>query len=81
MFLHNISENKPPLYQVPNKISRNKIISSIQKLKQLEERFISPLFTFVQIYKFQGCGKYKMHGSVINVPTNVDQTHSILSRS
>jgi hypothetical protein len=24
--LHNISENKSPLYQIPNKISRNKII-------------------------------------------------------
>jgi hypothetical protein len=31
-YLRNISENKPPLYQVPNKISRKKIISSIQKL-------------------------------------------------
>jgi hypothetical protein len=30
--LHNISENKPPLYQVPNEISRNKIIPLVQKL-------------------------------------------------
>ncbi len=43
---HNISENKPSIYQVPNKDLKNKIIPSIQKLAQLEERFI-----FVQIYK------------------------------
>jgi len=40
--LHNISEIKPPLYQIVNKIFRNKIIPSIQKLTQLEDRLISP---------------------------------------
>jgi hypothetical protein len=34
--LHNISENKSPLYQVPNKISKNKIIPSFKKWTQLE---------------------------------------------
>jgi hypothetical protein len=63
-----------PCTKVPNKKSRNKIIPSIQKLTQLEECFISPC----QIYKLKGYGQYKMHGSVINVPTNVDQTQSIL---
>ncbi len=29
-FLHNSSENKLPSYQIPNKISTNKIISLIQ---------------------------------------------------
>jgi hypothetical protein len=33
---------------------------------------------FAQIYKLQGYGQYKMHGSVINVLANVDQTQSIL---
>jgi len=77
-FLHNISENKPPLYQVPNNFFRNKIIPLVQKLTQLKKHFISPCFVFAQIYKFQRYGQYKMHGSVINVPTNVDQTQSIL---
>ncbi len=77
--LHNISENKPPLYQVPNKISINKIISSIQKLTQLEKHFISPRLAFVQIYELQGYKQYKMHGNVINVLANVDQIQSILS--
>ncbi len=34
--LHNISENKPSLYQVPNKISTNKIIPLVQNLTQLK---------------------------------------------
>jgi len=65
--LNIINENKPPLYQVPNQIHRNKIIPLVQKLTQLEKRFISPCFTFVQIYKLQRYMQYKMHGIVINV--------------
>jgi hypothetical protein len=48
--LHNINENKPPLYQVWNKKFKNKIIPWIKKLAQLQERLISPYLTFVQIY-------------------------------
>jgi hypothetical protein len=78
-FKNNINENKPLLYQIPNKIHRNKIIPLVQKITQLEKRFISSHFTFVQIYKLQRYGQYKMHGIVINVPANVDQIQSILS--
>ncbi len=77
--LCNINENKKTLYQVPNKKFKNKIIPSIQKLTQLKECFISPRFAFSQINKLQEYGQYKMYGSVINVPANVDQTQSILS--
>ncbi len=38
--LHNINENKLPLYQVLNIISKNTIIPSIQKLTQLEKHII-----------------------------------------
>jgi hypothetical protein len=37
-------------------------------------------FIFAQIYKLQGYKLYKMHGSVINVPINVNQTQSIVQR-
>jgi hypothetical protein len=33
-FKNNINENKPPLYEVPNKIYRNKIIPLVHKLTQ-----------------------------------------------
>jgi hypothetical protein len=34
--LHNVNENKPPLYQVLNKIYKNKIIPLVQKLTQIK---------------------------------------------
>jgi hypothetical protein len=68
---HNISENKPPLYQVLNKKVINKKIPLAQKLAQLEKCLISSCFVFTQIYKFQKYMQHKMYGSVINVPTNV----------
>jgi hypothetical protein len=67
-----------PYIKVPNKISRNKIIPSIQKLTQLKKHFISPCFAFAQIYKLQRYGQYKMHGNVINILANVYQIQSIL---
>ncbi len=63
-------------YQIKN--LETKLFPLIQKLTQLEKRFISPRLIFAQIYKLQGYGQYKIHGNVINVPTNVDQTQSIL---
>jgi hypothetical protein len=33
---------------------------------------------FVQIWKLQGYGQYNIKGSIINVPTNVHFTQSIL---
>jgi hypothetical protein len=35
-------------------------------------------FVFAQMYKINECGKYKMHGSIINVLINVNQTQSII---
>jgi hypothetical protein len=35
---------------------------------------------FAQIYKLERYGQYKMHGNVFNVPANVDQIQSILTR-
>jgi len=63
-------------YQIKN--LERKLFPLVQKLTQLKKRFISPRLYFAQIYKLQGYGQYKIHGNVINVPTNVDQTQSIL---
>jgi hypothetical protein len=76
--LNNFRKNKTPLYQVPNSISRNEIIPSVQRLTQLEEHLISPRLAFAQIYKIHGYGQYTMHGSIINVPSNINETQSIL---
>ncbi len=39
---------------------------------------MSLCFIFAQIYKLQGYKLYKMHGNIINVPINVNQTQSIV---
>ena len=41
---------------------------------------ISPRIAFAQIHKLHNYGQYKLHGSIINVPTNIDQTQSLLPR-
>ncbi len=41
---------------------------------------MSSCIIFAQIYKLEGYGQSKMHGSVINAPTNVDQIQSTLPR-
>ncbi len=66
--LNNINKGKRPQYQVSYNISRNKMISLVTKLTHLEEHLVSPWLAFAQIYKLHGQGKYKMKGSVINVP-------------
>jgi hypothetical protein len=78
--LNNFNKNKTPLYLVPNSISRNEIIPLVQRLTQLEEQLISPCLAFAQIYKIHGYGQYSIHGSIINVPSNINETQSILPR-
>jgi hypothetical protein len=41
---------------------------------------MSSCIIFVQIYKLEKYGHYKMHGSVINVLANVDKIQSTLPR-
>jgi hypothetical protein len=72
--LNNINKGKRPQYQMSYNISRNKMISSITKLTNLEECLISSWLVFAQIYNLHGYGQYKMKGGVINVATNINQT-------
>jgi hypothetical protein len=46
----------------------------------LEERLISPHIAFAQIHKLHNFGQFKLHGSIINVPANIDQTQSLQPR-
>ena len=41
---------------------------------------ISPRLAFAQIQKLHNYGQYKLYGSIINVPTDIDQTQSLLPR-
>jgi hypothetical protein len=55
------------------------MVPLVQKLTHLEKHLVLSHFAFVLIYKIYGYGQYKMHGNVINVLANVNQTQSILS--
>jgi hypothetical protein len=63
---------------VPTNIKLNDPIDYVKKLNALEESLVSPCLAFVQIRQFQGCGKYSIKGSIINVSPNVNFTQSIL---
>jgi hypothetical protein len=58
----------------------NPIIFLILDLHELEERLIAPQQAFTQIWQVEGYGQYKIRGIIINVPTNVNMTQSILPR-
>lgn len=78
--LNCVKNEKIPFYCVPNNISRNSIITSVKQLTSLEERLISPRLAFAQIHRLYNYGQYKLHGSIVNVPANIDLTQSILPR-
>jgi hypothetical protein len=65
---------------VPNNICRNSIIKFVQQLIELEERLVSPRIAFAQIHKLHNFAQFKLHGSIINVPSNIDQTQSLFPR-
>ena len=69
-----------PIFCIPQNIGRNSIIESIKQFTVLEERMISPRLAFAQIHKLHNYGQYKLHGSIINVHANIDQTQSLLPR-
>jgi len=62
-YLNDVNKDKTPSFykkKVLNKIYKNALIT-LQKLTQLDECFISPCLTIVQIYKLHGYMQYKMH--------------------
>jgi hypothetical protein len=44
----------------------------VSTLHVFEEQLIVPRLAFAQIFQLKGYGQYGLHGSIINVPTNLD---------
>ncbi len=44
----------------------------------MEEHLIAPCLAFAQIFQLKGYGKYIMHGSIVNVPTNLNLVQTVL---
>jgi len=44
----------------------------------MEEHLIPPCLAFAQIFQLKGDGQYKMHSSIVNVPTNLNLVQTVL---
>ena len=78
--LNSIKIDLVPFYCVSNNIFRSFIIGFVKQLTSLEERLIPPPLAFAQIYKLYNYGRYKLHGSIINVLASINLIQSILPR-
>jgi hypothetical protein len=47
-------------------------------LNKIEYYLITPHLIFTQIFQLQGYEQYGLHGSIVNVPTNVNVIQTIL---
>jgi hypothetical protein len=53
---------------------------ALKNLTPLEERLISPRIPFMQVRELPSGGQLSIHGNVVNVPSDVNSTVSILPR-
>ena len=49
-------------------------------LTNLEERLVAPRIPFMQLRELPRGGQISIHGNVVNIPTNVNTTVSVLPR-
>jgi len=50
----------------------------IMMLNNIENCLITPCLAFSQNFQLQGYGRYKIYGSVVNVPTNLNLLRNVL---
>ncbi len=50
----------------------------ILMLSNIKEHLIAPCFAFAQIFWLQGYEQYRIHESVVNVPTNLNLVQNVL---
>jgi len=65
---------------VPTIFFKKNHIPFVSILFELKYIFIILKQTFAEICQVQGYGQFKMHGSVINVPSNLNIIQSVLPR-
>jgi hypothetical protein len=74
------NKNKTPKLLIPTNIRLNNDTNYVNKLNELKEQLVSLRLTFAKIWQLQGYGQYDIKGSIINVPSNINYTQSILPR-
>jgi hypothetical protein len=50
----------------------------VSMLNNIEECLITPCLAFAHIFQLEGYGQYKIHGNVVNVPTNLNLIQNVL---
>jgi hypothetical protein len=49
-------------------------------LNKVEKHLIAPQLAFAQFFQLHGYGQYGIHGSIVNVPKNLNLIQNILSQ-
>jgi hypothetical protein len=53
-------------------------IEFVLMLNKVEKHLIAPQLAFAQMFQLHGYGQYGIHGSIINVPTNLNLIQNVL---
>ena len=76
----NLKVGKLPTCAKANKMTFPEKPDVVKDLTPLEERLISPRIPFMQVRELPSGGQLSIHGSVVNVPANVNSTVNVLPR-
>ena len=71
--------NKPPI-AYDNHLQPTEMPPGLENLNTLEEQLVSPIIPFMKIVSLHKTRQNSIHGPVICVPANVDNTATILPR-
>jgi len=74
----NINLKQPLNLILQDYIITNKLdMEFLLMLNKIEECLIAPCLVFAQIFQLHGHGQYGMHGSIVNVPTNLNLRQTV----
>ena len=76
----NLKAGKMPCCATANKMTFPEKPDALKSLTPLEERLVSPRIPFMQVRELPSGGQLSIHGSVVNVPADVNSTVTVLPR-
>jgi hypothetical protein len=86
IFIYNFNQKKIECGKQSNMTLCEHIINNqsnfkfVPILNKIKERLITPCFAFAQIFQVKWYKQYGMHGSIVNVLTNLDLVQTIFPR-
>ena len=76
----NLKAGKMPCCATADKMTFPEKPDALKSLTPLEERLVSPRIPFMQVRELPSGGQLSIHGSVVNVPADVNSTVTVLPR-